>query len=139
MLYCAMNEEDFKNISTCSMTEEIWEMLENMYGGRREEEQIEENQCSTYDKAKYEESSRSQSSNENESYLMAIGELEVTCNSCDSTLYTFEELQDALEELAIEFEKINLKYKKMISKFNVENEFWIKEKIDMERKNENGF
>ena len=26
MIYCAMNEKDFKNISTCSMAKEIWEM-----------------------------------------------------------------------------------------------------------------
>ena len=66
MLYNAMNEEDFKNISTCYMAKEIWEKHEHMYGDKRKEEQIEENQCSTNDKAKYEESSRSQSSNENE-------------------------------------------------------------------------
>ena len=27
ILYCAMNDEDFKNISTCSMAKEIWESL----------------------------------------------------------------------------------------------------------------
>ena len=57
MLYCVMIEEDFKNISTSSMAKELWEKLKEMYGERREEEQIEENQCSTNDKAKYEESS----------------------------------------------------------------------------------
>ena len=124
----------FKNISNCFMAKEIWEKFEHMYAERREEEQIEENQCSTNDKAKYKESSRSQSSNEKESCLMAIEELEVTSNSCDST-HTFEELQDAFKELAIEFEKMNLKYKKMIFKFNVENEFLIKIKIDLERQN----
>ena len=98
-----------------------------MYGERRNEEEIEEIQCSK---------SGSQSSNENESCLMAIEELEVTSNSYDSTSYTFDELQDAFEELTIEFENMNLKYKKMISKFNVENDFLIKTKIDMERQNE---
>ena len=102
----------------------------------RRKEQIEENQCSTNDKAKYEESSRSQSLNENESCFMAIKELEVTSNSCDSTPYSFEELQDAYEKLAIELEKMNLKYKKMILKLNVENEFLMKIKIDLERQNE---
>ena len=45
---------------------------------------------------------------------MALEELEVTSNSCDSTPYTFGELQDAFEELDIDFESMNLKYKKMI-------------------------
>ena len=44
--------------------------------------------------------------------FMAIEKLEVTSNSCDSTPYTFNELHDAFEELAIEFENMNLKYKK---------------------------
>ena len=51
-----MNEEDFKNISKCSMAEKIWEKLEQIYGERRKEEEIEEkpceDQCSTNDKAK---------------------------------------------------------------------------------------
>ena len=42
MLYCAMNDEDFKNISKCSMAEEIWEKREQIYGERRKEEEIEE-------------------------------------------------------------------------------------------------
>ena len=35
MLYCAMKEEFFKNISICSMAKEIWKKLEQMYGERR--------------------------------------------------------------------------------------------------------
>ena len=127
MLYCAMNEKDFKNISTCSMAKKIWEKLEEIYGERRKEEEIEETQCST---------SGSQSLNKNDSCLMAIEELEVTSNSCDSTPYTFDVLQDAFEELAIKFENMDLKQKKMISKFSVENEFLVKTKIDLERQNE---
>ena len=46
MLYYAMNE-DFKNISTCFMTKEIWEKFEQMYGEIRKEKAIEEKQCST--------------------------------------------------------------------------------------------
>ena len=95
-----------------------------MYGKRRKEEEIEETQCST---------SGSQSSNENEPCLMAIKELKVTSNSCDSTTYTFDELQDAFEELAIDFESMNMKYKKMISTLNVENELLSKTKIDLEK------
>ena len=62
---------------------------------------------------------------------MAFEELEVTSNSCSSTPYIFYELQDVFEELAIEFENMNLKYKKMISKLNVENELLSKTKIDL--------
>ena len=127
ILYCAMNEEDFKNISTCFMAKEIWEKLEKIYGKGRKEEEIEKTQCST---------SESQSLNKINSCLMAIEELEVTSKFCDSTPYTFDELQDAFEELTIEFENMNLKYKKMIFKFIVENEFLVKTKIDLEKKNE---
>ena len=92
MLYCSMNKEDFKNISKCSMANEIWDKLEQMYGERRKEEEIEEkhleNQCSTNDKVKDEESSGSQSSNEKESCFMAFEELVVTSNSCNSNFYT---------------------------------------------------
>ena len=77
------------------MAKEIQEKLEQMYGERRKEEEIEEkpceDQCSTNDKAKDEESSGSQSSNENESCLMAFEELEVTYNSCNSN-HTFNKL-----------------------------------------------
>ena len=96
-----------------------------MCGERRKEKKIEETQCST---------SGSQSSNENEPCLMAIEELKVTSNSCDSTPYTFDEFQDAFEELAIDFESMNLRYKKMISKLNVENELLTNAKIDLEKK-----
>ena len=41
---------------------------------------------------------------------MAFEELEVTYNSCNST-HTFDELQDAFKELAIEFDNMNLKHK----------------------------
>ena len=37
-----MNEEDFKNILTCSMAKKIREKLEQVYGERRKEEVIEE-------------------------------------------------------------------------------------------------
>ena len=120
------------------MTKEIWEKLEQIYGERRKKEEIEEkpceDQCSTNDKAKDEESSGSQSLNERESCFIAFEEIEVTSNSCNSTLYTFDELQDAFEELAIDFDSINLRYKKMISKLSVENELLTNAKIDLEKK-----
>ena len=66
--------------------------------------------------------------------FMALEEQKVTSNSCDSNPYTFDELQDAFGELAIDFEYMNLKYKKMIFKLNVENELLTNAKIDLEKK-----
>ena len=42
-------------------------------------------------------------------------------------------MQDAFEELAIDFEFLNLKYKKIISNLNVENELLSKTKNDLEK------
>ena len=64
--------------------------------------------------------------------LMPIDDSKVTSTSCDSNAYTFDELQDAFEKLAIDFESMNMKYKKMIYKLNVENELFSKAKIDLE-------
>ena len=64
--------------------------------------------------------------------LMAIDDSKVTSTSCDSNTYTFDELQDAFEELAIDFESMNMKYKKMIAKLNIENELLSKAKNDLE-------
>ena len=64
---------------------------------------------------------------------MALEEIEVTSISCESNSYSFDELQDAFEKLAIDFESMNLKYKKIISKLNVENELLSKTKIDLEK------
>ncbi|XP_022728776.1 uncharacterized protein LOC111284351 [Durio zibethinus] len=45
--------------------------------------------------------------------LMGLDEPKVTSNPCDSNSYTFDELQDAYDELAIEFENMSMKYRKM--------------------------
>ena len=66
--------------------------------------------------------------------LMALDDSWVTSNSYESNSYTFDELQDAFEELAIDFESMNMKYKKMIFKLNVENELLSNTKIDLEKK-----
>ena len=89
------------------------------------EKKIEETQCST---------SGNQSLNQNESCVMALEEIEVISISCESNSYSFDELQDAFEKLAIDFESMNLKYKKIISKLNVENELLTNAKIDLEKK-----
>ena len=40
----------------------------------------------------------------------------VNSNSYDSTPYTFDELEDAFDDLILEFETMRMKYSKMISK-----------------------
>ena len=40
--------------------------------------------------------------------LVAIDDSKVTSTSCNSNAYTFDELQDAFEELAINFESMNI-------------------------------
>ena len=66
MLYCAMKEEFFKNISICSMAKEIWKKLEQMY--------------------KDENSSERQSLNQFESCLTALEELDVILTFVIQTL-----------------------------------------------------
>ena len=44
--------------------------------------------------------------------LMEIDDSKITFTSCDSNAYTFNELQDAFEELVIDFESMNMKYKR---------------------------
>ncbi|KAL4282084.1 hypothetical protein GQ457_03G020760 [Hibiscus cannabinus] len=46
------------------------------------------------------------------------------------------ELQDSFNELYLEFDTINSKFKKMISKLEVENDFLLKTKLDFENQNE---
>ena len=53
--------------------------------------------------------------------FMALDEPKVTSNSLNLNSYTFDELQDAFDDLVIEFEEMNSKHKKMISKLKVEN------------------
>ena len=65
--------------------------------------------------------------------LMAIDDSKVTSTFCDFNAYTFDELQDAFEELVIDFESMNMKYKKMITKLNIENELLSTAKNDLEK------
>ncbi|EOX99718.1 Uncharacterized protein TCM_008542 [Theobroma cacao] len=50
----------------------------------------------------------------------------------DKNDYTFDGLQDAYDDLMIEFEEKSLKYKGIISKLKVEKEKLLKTKIDLE-------
>ena len=63
----------------------------------------------------------------------ALDDSKVTSNSCDSSGYSFDELQDAFDELAIDLEIMNVKYKKMIAKLSIENVMLTKAKIELEK------
>ena len=46
-LYEALDSHNFNLVLSCSISKEIWGKLEQMYGEKKKEEQIEETQCST--------------------------------------------------------------------------------------------
>ncbi|KAL4361949.1 hypothetical protein GQ457_04G021750 [Hibiscus cannabinus] len=58
--------------------------------------------------------------------FLALNEPKVFSNSCYSNSYSFQELQDAFNELFWELETMNFKFKKMISKLEFENDFLLK-------------
>ena len=68
-------------------------------------------------------------------YFMALEEQKVSSNSCNSIPYTFDELQDAFEDLVLEFENMRMKYSKMISKLKIKNEILLKTKNELDNKN----
>lgn len=108
ILYGALDDYNFNLVSKCSTSNEIWRKLDELH-----ERQI---------------------SNQHPLCLMAIEEPKVTSNSIDSNSYAFDELQDAYNELYVECESMKRKYKKMISKMNVENEFLMNAKNVLEKK-----
>ncbi|XVF58844.1 hypothetical protein PTKIN_Ptkin07bG0098700 [Pterospermum kingtungense] len=131
-LYEALDSHIFNLVLNCFTSKEIWERLEDMYGEISKEDKSCESQCFTSGKANEEEkTSITYSTIQDAACLMALDEHEVTSNSNDLNSYTFDELQDAFHELALDFEKMNLRYKKIVSKLNIENEFLIKTKIDL--------
>ncbi|XVF69883.1 hypothetical protein PTKIN_Ptkin11bG0116700 [Pterospermum kingtungense] len=103
-LYEALDSHNFNLVVNCSTSKKIWEKLEEMHGEGRNKKRIEEkpcdSQCLTSDKANERER---HSLIQNATYLMALEECEVTSNSCNSNLYSFDELQDVFDELAIDF------------------------------------
>ena len=64
---------------------------------------------------------------------MAFQEGEVTSNTSISNSYTFDELQDAYDELVFEF-KASFSKKKLISKLKIENEMLSKNQFEFQRK-----
>ena len=68
--------------------------------------------------------------------LMAQDEPMVNSNPCYSTLYTFDVLQDAFDNLVLKFETMRSKYSKMITKLKIENEILLKAEIELDSNND---
>ncbi|KAL4341560.1 hypothetical protein GQ457_08G036160 [Hibiscus cannabinus] len=66
--------------------------------------------------------------------LMAIQEDEVSSNSSFSNFYTFDEFQDAYDDLILEFKASISKNKKLLLKLKFENEVLSKANIELEAK-----
>ncbi|KAA3474356.1 UBN2 domain-containing protein [Gossypium australe] len=83
---------------------------------------------------------RSRSSQYNEDqevvnlYLMAIDDIKVTSNSSTLNDYSFDELQDAYDELGLEFDFMISKHKKNVSKLRNENGLLSKTNHELEEK-----
>jgi hypothetical protein len=117
-LYCAFDSKEFDEISSCNSAKEIWERLE----------------------ATYEEDST-------EAFCLMAYEDEVTSklNSLEDESYSYDELQNAFEELVEEFEKNVLKnkvFKKKVTSlsnelddFKSKNEILEKQIISLNDKN----
>ncbi|KAL4320286.1 hypothetical protein GQ457_18G024700 [Hibiscus cannabinus] len=85
ILLCGLNEEVSKKVSTCKSAKEIWEKLEKLYG--KEEKRDGVPSC-----ANLLQSSKVDG-------VLALDEPEVSSNSSISCSYSFDELQDAYDEL----------------------------------------
>ncbi|KAL4363724.1 hypothetical protein GQ457_04G023960 [Hibiscus cannabinus] len=62
--------------------------------------------------------------------LMALQEGEVTSNSSISNSYTFDELQDAYDELVFEFQDPFSKNEKLVSKLKTETDLLLKTNLE---------
>ncbi|GMI69743.1 hypothetical protein HRI_000643600 [Hibiscus trionum] len=124
ILYCGLNEEVSKKISTCKNAKELWEKLEKLYGNKKGEKKDDDQSCAN------------PLSNPKVDGVLALEEPKVSSNSSELYSYSFDELQDAFDELFLEFETMNSKFKKMISKLEIENDFLLKTRVDFENQNE---
>jgi hypothetical protein len=141
-LYCAFDSKEFDEISSCNSAKEIWERLEATYEEASQESkmsmlvhdhklpQIEKDECTSISP---------QTSNDEEdsteAFCLMAYEDEVTSklNSLEDESYSYDELQNAFEELVEEFEKNVLKNKvfkkKVTSLSNELNDFKSKNEI----------
>jgi hypothetical protein len=153
-LYCAFDSKEFDEISSCNSAKEIWERLEATYEEASQESkmnmlvhdhklpQIEKNECTSISP---------QTSNDEEdsteAFCLMAYEDEVTSklNSLEDESYSYDELQNAFEELVEEFEKNVLKnkvFKKKVTSlsnelddFKSKNEILEKQIISLNDKN----
>jgi hypothetical protein len=153
-LYCAFDSKEFDEISSCNSAKEIWERLEATYEEASQESkmsmlvhdhklpQIEKDECTSIS---------SQTSNDEEdsteAFCLMAYEDEVTSklNSLEDESYSYDELQNAFEELVEEFEKNVLKnkvFKKKVTSlsnelddFKSKNEILEKQIISLNDKN----
>jgi hypothetical protein len=141
-LYCAFDSKEFDEISSCNSAKEIWKRLEATYEEASQESkmsmlvhdhklpQIEKDECTSISP---------QTSNDEEdsteAFCLMAYEDEVTSklNSLEDESYSYDELQNAFEELVEEFEKNVLKNKgfkkKVTSLSNELDDFKSKNKI----------
>ncbi|GMI77659.1 hypothetical protein HRI_001435200 [Hibiscus trionum] len=124
ILYCGLNEDVSKKVSTCKSAKDIWEKLEKLYGNKKGEKKDDDQSCAN------------PLSNPKVDGVLALEEPKVSSNSNELNSYSFDELQDAFDELFLEFETMNSKFKKMISILEFENDFLLKTKLDFEKENE---
>jgi hypothetical protein len=153
-LYCAFDSKEFDEISSCNSAKEIWERLEATYEEASQESkmsmlvhdhklpQIEKDECTSISP---------QTSNDEEdstkAFCLMAYEDEVTSklNSLEDESYSYDELQNAFEELIEEFEKNVLKnkvFKKKVTSlsnelddFKSKNEILEKQIISLNDKN----
>jgi hypothetical protein len=153
-LYCAFDSKEFDEISSCNSAKEIWERLEATYEESSQESkmsmlvhdhklpQIEKDECTSISP---------QTSNDEEdsteAFCLMAYEDEVTSklNSLEDESYSYDELQNAFEELVEEFEKNVLKnkvFKKKVTSlsnelddFKSKNEILEKQIISLNDKN----
>ncbi|KAL4379723.1 hypothetical protein GQ457_02G029170 [Hibiscus cannabinus] len=114
IILCGLSEGVSKKVSTCKRAKETWEKLEKLY--RKEEKKDGVPSC-----ANLLQSSKVDG-------VLTLDKPKVSSNSNELDSYSLDELQDAFDELYLEFEAMNSKFKKIISKLEFENDF-VLEKI----------
>jgi hypothetical protein len=153
-LYCAFDSKEFDEISSCNSAKEIWERLEATYEEASQESkmsmlvhdhklpQIEKDEC-----ASISPQTSNDEEDSTEAFCLMAYEDEVTSklNSLEDESYSYDELQNAFEELVEEFEKNVLKnkvFKKKVTSlsnelddFKSKNEILEKQIISLNDKN----
>ena len=133
-LYYAFDSKEFDGISNCNLAKKIWEKLEVTYKESSQGEeskmsmlvhyhklpQIEKDECTSISPQ-----ASNDEKNSTEAFCLMAYEDEVTLeiNSLDDNSYSYDELQNAFEELVEEFEKSvskNKVFKKKVTSLSKE-------------------